>query len=330
MQPFGFSGVQSANPFTTVGEQRKEHDMRRQRCATSGVWFACVVAAVMGAALAEEIGPGEYQGYFTTDRWGRAVFHTGPYHLFVSDAAAAQLKGLTGTPLKLDVTDVDQPQNPGGACIERVGKVTKLPAPPLVLKATAKEQKVEAGRGVALELVVSNQSDRPLEVSPEQLALVLVTDSPFPNSAIGYEDPHDRAFWYYRYAYRDAARGEGKAPVLQIACREVIPPWEPDVYARDGKGVRVGPEKPTHQDPGTYRPVILAPRGSFSFEYTVGTELPPGEYEVFLCNRGGNLSDVPGAVSERVAFDVVAERDARAALTRPSVRGLVDTNDRKR
>ncbi len=37
----------------------------------------------------------------------------------------------------------------------------------------------------------------------------------------------------------------------------------------------------------------------------IGAELPAGEYEAFLHNAAGNLSADPGAVSERVKFDVI-------------------------
>ncbi|GAI28815.1 unnamed protein product, partial [marine sediment metagenome] len=57
--------------------------------------------------MAEEIGSGTYHGYATIDRWGQNVFHLGPYHLFLSDKVAKQLKMYRGKPLELNVSKID-------------------------------------------------------------------------------------------------------------------------------------------------------------------------------------------------------------------------------
>ena len=267
-------------------------------------FFFCALAGA--PLLAELAGPGEYEGYYVTDRWGRRVFHAGPRHFFLSEAAAAQLKEHAGVPLKLAVEEMNQPKNPGGARIEKVRKVTKLPAPRLGLDAIAKAESVVREAGVELTLVVRNASDAKVELGPGRLALVLVTDSPFPNSAIGYKDPDDRAYWYYSYDFAEIDK-QGKGGRVRVACRDVPLPWTPEDFARKGKGVSVGPQKPTDKDPGTYRPLVLDPGGWFQFDATAGAELLPGKYEVFLYERSGHRSHEPGTISRRVKFDVAEQ-----------------------
>ena len=71
---------------------------------------------------AERMGPGTYRGYYNETRWGDRVLHLGPYHTFVSEAAAKALTKHKGKPLEVEVSDLSQPPL-GRGMIQAVGKV---------------------------------------------------------------------------------------------------------------------------------------------------------------------------------------------------------------
>lgn len=254
-----------------------------------------------GVFQAEELGLGTYHGYFTIDRWGQRVFHLGPYHLFLSEAVARELEKYRGKPLQLNVSEMCQPQNPGAGMIRALENVSvKGIARGLVLSAKAKSNKIVQGQGLVLQLSLRNSSPEEITIWPGTLAIVLVTNSPFPNDAIDYKDPDDCSYWYYQYAHPSFETGKR---LLRIACRRVIMSWTAKTLVEQGQGIRVA-----DKDRGFYGPVVIEPTGKFESEVVVGKELLPDDYEAFFYIATGNLSSVPGPMSGRVAFDVVGSK----------------------
>jgi hypothetical protein len=88
----------------------------------------------------------------------------------------------------------------------------------------------------------------------------------------------------------------------------------------EGQNIRVA-----DKDRGFRGPIIIEPQGRFEADYVTGKELLPDDYEVFFYLTSGNLSSVPGPMSDRLSFDVVkpkqdrktAEPNASADAQRP-------------
>jgi hypothetical protein len=246
---------------------------------------------------AEMIGSGTYYGYATTDRWGQNVFHLGPYHLFLSDKVTKQLKMYIGKPLELNVSKIENFKG-DGAMIQEVDNVSvKEFVTGLVLFASVESDSIKKSEGLTLHLVLCNESKEEITICPRSLAVVLATKYPFQNAAIGYKDSDNRAYWYYQYFY--CFLGENNKP-LKIACREISLPWSNGELVEYGCNIRIADGYL-----GLNGWVTLKSKAKFEADIVVGKELLPGEYEVFFYMTTGNLSSVPGPMSERIRFDVI-------------------------
>ncbi|MGY8769659.1 MAG: hypothetical protein ACKVH8_14675 [Pirellulales bacterium] len=166
-------------------------------------------------------------------------------------------------------------------------------------------KKVVQGQGVSLNLSLENNSNQPVIIQPYKLAVVLVTDSPFSNKEIDFEDPDDRAYWYYSYYYVDYTRFGNTNP-HRIACRQIKLNMTAGELVKHGDKVRL-----FSQDDSFNGKVEMAPGGKISVDFTAGKELLPDDYEVFFYQTSGNLSSLPGPRSKRHAFDVVAQEESR-------------------
>jgi len=266
---------------------------------TSLLFLAGLTSAL--SVQAEVLGSGTYHGYFTVTRWGHKVFHLGPYHLFVSDAAGKVLEKHIGKPLELKVSKVSQPINPGAGRVEEIADACeKGVARGLILSAKLKSKSVPQGQGILLHLSLHNDSEESITIWPGTLAIVLVSDSPFSNKDIGYKDPDGRAYWYYSYSYHPFTFGEKP---MTIACREIILPWTAKDLVIHGHNIRVADE-----DRGFRGPIVIDAKGKFEADYVAGKELLPDDYEVFFYITSGNLSSVPGPMSDRLPFDVIESK----------------------
>jgi len=272
--------------------------------------WVLVVAGVVGVLLTGQgrcdlVGPGTYYGYYGGDRWGRKVFYNGPGSLFVGDEAARTLEPYAGRPLEIEVTELSQPMNPGAGLIVKVREVSVVEeSERLALTIRAGKERVLPGEGVSLELGMENRSAELFTFMPGVLSVVLVTDSPFQNSDIGYQDPEDRAYWYYQETYLPLT--SGGAPT-RVACRDLALPWSGEYLVSKGKGIR-----PADENRGTRGPLVVEPGGRFEDTFVVGKELLPDDYEVFFSLSSGSLSSIPGPMSPRVWFDVVAGGEGKA------------------
>jgi hypothetical protein len=275
--------------------------MKRQ---VLGMFLLFAILAATLSVQAGMLGPGTYDGYFNVTRWGNKVFHLGPYHFFVSDSAAQRLEKYRGIPLRLKVSKISQPMNPGAGMIQDFEEVTTYDvASGLTLSATLKNDKPLQGEGIQLTLSLRNDSEEPITIMPGTLAIALVTDSPFSNEDIGYKDPNDCAYWYYSHWYHSFEEGKEH---LRIACRPITLPWSGQDLVSKGHNIHVA-----DKNRGFDGPIIIEPQGSFQADYNAGKELLPDDYEVFFYHILGDRTSFPGrklAMSERLPFDVI-ERD---------------------
>ncbi|RJP18402.1 MAG: hypothetical protein C4527_29150 [Candidatus Omnitrophota bacterium] len=142
-----------------------------------------------------------------------------------------------------------------------------------------------------MHLKLHNASSEKVTLQTNDLAVVLVTQSPFPNSAINYKDPHDQAYWLYHYSFRPLKPADQQ---LRVACRQIlIPTLLHDLTQIENK------------HPFSNELISLEPFGTMTDEITVGKELLPGEYEIFFYITSGNFSYPPGPMSARIPFDIV-------------------------
>src|SRR5262249_45358128 len=91
------------------------------------IMLPCLAVAIAGlcyprGAMAEIIPPGYYSGTFHIDRWNQRRFS----FLFASAQVDGILNPYLGLPIELLAKEVEQPENPGGAMIKKVGKIEKL------------------------------------------------------------------------------------------------------------------------------------------------------------------------------------------------------------
>lgn len=268
-----------------------------KNAACIGLAIAIGLAATEGLR-AERMAPGPYNGYFSETRWGDQILHLGPYHTFVSEEAAKELARHKGKPLEVEVSDISQPLNPGAGMIRSVGEVKQHASfPGLRIEAVVEIKKVKEGEGALVEITLKNETDEEIIIGSAKLAVVLVANSAANEKAIEYEDPDDRAYWYYRYGFFSLG---GKEKPRSILCHQVLLRWS------DGKfsGIEVDPARNRVMKGDR---ISVEANGTFSASYRAAKALPEGEYELFVYLTSGNLSSTPGPMSARLPFDVVAK-----------------------
>ena len=129
-----------------------------KRFSLSLLLFSIVLCLFVSLDLswAEEIGSGTYHGYATIDRWGQNIFHLGPYHLFISEKVAKQLKMYLSRPLELNVSKIDNFKG-DGAMIQEVDNVSvKEFATGLALFASVESDCIKKSEGLRLHLAQCN------------------------------------------------------------------------------------------------------------------------------------------------------------------------------
>jgi hypothetical protein len=222
----------------------------------------------------EMLGPGAYHGYVRQDRWGQKVLQQGPYTLFLSDPAFEELRSKIGQPLAVRVSRVDS----------RIEEISSADLQSLEhgveLELRADRAQVTAGQGIVLTVIVRNASDSKLRWPVESLWLVFTRSS----SPYAEEERAGKTLWPYRSGYLRLFQNLG----FLAAC-EVPLKWD-DTELRSND--RCDPKR--------------IPLGWVVEQETiVGTDLSPGEYEVFVYWKNGNFSYTSGAMSNTVDFDVL-------------------------
>jgi hypothetical protein len=279
-------------------------------------FFLALLIAFPDRSYTRIIAPGVYCGYLIEDRWGRDLFHNGPQHLFVSEDVAWQLRKKRNKPLRLEVSKMYQPMNPGTGMIQGVESVSICEPVPrgLWLSIKPELEHIRRGEGLRVELTLRNTSDTTIRVFGENLGVALVAKARTSNAEMGYRDPDDRAYWYYtsdylsfekkplltRLADRFLRRAPPPAPftVDMVACH-VVRPWS---YREDHRrDMAVVPPAPA--PPRAVR-IDLQPKGRLSRTIRLGKKLLPGEYEVVFFAWTESWHDTPGPMSERIPFDV--------------------------
>lgn len=264
----------------------------------------CVLlaAALTHRSSAEWMPPRTYYGYFTADRWGQQVLFSGPYHLFVSDAVAKQLARYQGKPLELQISKIDQVSH-DAHIVAAVDKVTLLGSfPGLRITANATSKTVRQGEGVRLRVTLRNDSKKEIILRPTSLELVVVTSDRAPKSPPGYRGLSGTGYWYVQDEY-DRLNPDGSTTKFSFACHEVRNIFSDRDLAEKGKGISLADKYP-YTGSGAVR---IAPRGEFEADIVAATDLPAGQYEVFVCLSTGSFSQAAGPTSKRLKVDVISD-----------------------
>lgn len=222
----------------------------------------------------EMLGPGAYHGYVRQDRWGQKILQQGPYALFLSDPVFEELRSKIGQPLAVRVSRIDS----------RIEEISSGDVQPLEhgveLELRADRTRITAGQGIVLTVIVRNASDPKLRWPIESLRLVFTRSS----SPYAEEEAAGKTLWPYRSGYTRMFQNLGF-----LAAREVPLEWDDTEFRSND---RCDPKR--------------IPFGWVVEQETiVGTDLSPGEYEVFVYWKTDNFSYASGAMSDTVNFDVL-------------------------
>ncbi len=182
---------------------------------------AAGVSAPATPASAEIIGPGTYRGTYAVDRWSQGRFG----FLFVAEALDETLKDYAGVPLALEATGVNQPMNPGGAMITKVGKITKLTSPVAMAIAwqepakgpTEALRRIAAGGEIKLRITMTNRSGGDLVLRDQSLYLAFDFHHPSgagTSDAMGYWSQHNSLLLWEGESERILSICEAKANLL--------------------------------------------------------------------------------------------------------------------
>ena len=244
---------------------------------------AAALAGSAGSLRAEHRIPGEYRGVVLFDRWDGCVLYDGVYLSYVAEAVKEELRPYAGRFVRLDVTGIFQPINPGDGRIEAFRNLVPYPGE---ARGAATEFHFETAArfgddGPGVSIRAENAGRAPASVRTAELAPTLWRkrgDEP------SYLDPSDgpSAVLITRHSFW--GHGDDQQPVRSI---RGVTNFVPYAWTVGGEPL---PESFT-LSPGESR------------RWTVTFTLPPGEYE-FLCGyTGGRHRDHP-LVSNPTAFDV--------------------------
>jgi len=250
-------------------------------------------------------GVGEYSGGVVRDRWGGVYLYSGVYLTYVSESVKSKLADVVGQPVVVNVLDIDQPINPGDARIKELALLATDPKEDEWVPVHDLSLEVGAafGRGSQPRFLIQmqNRGQREARLVADALGMTVLTPRP---SNCTLLEPSDgpsvalltrQAFWG-----SDGRVGHGRTKECGITCS-----WK---LTRGGLG----------------KPLITLQPGEFR-EWSVGLDLPPGEYE-FLAGYGGGVHDSLGLVSNQIAFDIDASGKAAVVLA-PRVSAASPSNN---
>ncbi len=236
---------------------------------------------------AEIITPGIYYGQPRIDRWGRPLLQWGPGAFFLSEEAWEGLRKLEGAMAAVDVTEI---------VWSRVGGIASAEA---LTTSTAVEIALDSswarsGEGVLVTLLAHNRSEPPIWWPPRSVVLVVAVSgeaaqTPFAAPGAGTADDPWRVLSQPAWYHADWIDLQDPSDQASYAAFEVPVEWSA-VELR-------------HLDPCGFP--RLPPGHTVIQEAIVGTDLPPGEYEVFAYWEMPHPSGQRfGPTSNVVPFDV--------------------------
>lgn len=241
----------------------------------------------------------KYCGIVAIDRWGQKVLQNGPYVVFLSDDVFEKLKEKAGKPVELDVSDIDQPKNPGGMIVKAIsGWKLHDPKTPIELQIKSATASASQGQGLKVEIALSNPTTKSIDVFGDAFEIIIISNE---DSKIeSWKDPEDRAYWYYSeyYSYDSIFRRSlGHPQNLK---------WTAKIMASQGNGIDITPNSDN-------RNARIGPGGTFTSTATIGKELPPGKYQAFI-TYSGDFGGPFHPLSARINFDVSAPTTTVASL----------------
>ncbi|MFT3785274.1 MAG: hypothetical protein QM770_03795 [Tepidisphaeraceae bacterium] len=226
--------------------------------------------------------PGKYRGIVFFDRWGGCTLYRGIYVAYVSESVKEQLRAESGKCVELDVTEIDQPMNPGDGLIKQFKLIGEVPStqasPSHEGLAISIAPAFDNGKSPEFVICVKNVTDEPQALYMDDLAptllalrakagLVGLSASDGPQHAVVTRQP----FWLHS---NDEPRTNGASDLWRWT---VLTPTK---FAKD---------------------IPLEPNASF--ELRLAFTLPPNEYQ-FLAGFGGRYRYPQYVASNSISFDV--------------------------
>ena len=133
--------------------------------------------AILLGLLIVAVGTSGYAETLPTKGTFRGVYHVnragvGRFKFFIiSKALKKQMDPYEGKYIELEVLKARQPINPGPAIVDEVGKVTRLPDPPLALKLQAVTPATEAGKPIDVLYSLENIGKKDVTINANDLQI---------------------------------------------------------------------------------------------------------------------------------------------------------------
>jgi len=129
---------------------------------------------LLGVLIAYHAIPGHAESLPTKGTF-RGVYHVnragvGKFKFFIiCKALKSQMAPYEGKYVELEVLKARQPMNPGPAIIDHIGKVTRLPDPPLRLTLQAMSSRAKAGKTIDVVYSLMNVGEKKITVNANDL-----------------------------------------------------------------------------------------------------------------------------------------------------------------
>lgn len=243
----------------------------------------CLAVALLSPLLchAELIPKGKYTGTYRVDRWQQHRFD----YLFVHPKLDERLSQHVGLPVEIEVSEMMQPMNPGGAMIFDFKQVRRQKTPVSVELRWVKPADVQprlraisADEPITLELRVNNRGDDEVNLSDYAVQLVLNFHVPSQPFSTGRYDTDPLGYWSMHRGVNLDWFGRREQDPKKPEPRPVSICEAPFLLSGVDEEIALGKHGDFSWAVSRQAPV-LAPRKSTSWTVKV-PKLPANEYEL--------------------------------------------------
>ena len=248
----------------------------------------CLLFVVSATVHAGMRGRGKYSGVVIFDRWDTCFLLSGPYITYISEAVKEQLRPYAGQAIQIDVTEVDQPMNPGDGLVKSyaiLGEAPDDPSDPIAHKIVVKGEPAFDGKSAPIfDISVRNLSLERVSISPTEVGLTLLGIN--------------------QAAFMSTSDGKSVAWIT----RADLAPRGPDQTVTSSWTSTVA-GKTVYAKYNAVEPCSFQNRVELTSDQSVSCrvrlDVPNGEYQ-FMAGYGGGVHAWKSIVSNAVSFNVDA------------------------